>query len=505
MKTRGTPFAVLVAALVAVLLWLSGCGSEPGLRERYVAEKLAWRAAKAVNAMRVNPELATDEMMQDVAEIYQEIADRFPPPEDASVLSEAQLDVAAISAQSRLRLAAFALESEDSEGALRIYEGVRDGYSFDRNVAVEAAVSMAEVLEYENRWQEAVAAYGRLMNDWQPAAGEEELPDGRILRAPMSVARGYAARGQESEAREWYERAREYYAEWARRWPGSPTAEVAMGFRAESFLLEERWRDAVAAYEEYDREYGNESNRPAVWLTIADTYGKRLGRESDAAGYYRRVLENYPENTASATAALELADRDIAHGRHETARAMLEGVIERFPHEESVRATALQYLAVSYERDGMWEEAVAQLNVLAREHPTTLYGLMALQHVAERFEELGETDAARVALDRAAEHYERVVRDYSSTPAELAARGYLIDTRIQQERWEDAARLLVETAERFPGSESSANMMIQAADIRIDELGDSEGAADALRGVLRLFPDSEASTEAEQRLEGLTE
>ena len=52
--------ALTLTACAALLAGTAGCGSEPGLRERYVAEKLAWRAAKAVNAMRVNPELATD-------------------------------------------------------------------------------------------------------------------------------------------------------------------------------------------------------------------------------------------------------------------------------------------------------------------------------------------------------------------------------------------------------------------------------------------------------------
>jgi TolA-binding protein len=278
-----------------------------------------------------------------------------------------------------------------------------------------------------------------------------------------------------------------------------------MSFRAETFLMQERWGDAVEAYERLDRDYGNDGNRAGIWLTLADTYGNRLGNERLANDYYRRVLDEYPDDIASATASLELASRDIKTGRYASARAMLEDVIERFPHEEAVRATAMQYLAMSYERSGMWEDAVAQFNALAREHPTTMYGLMALQHVAEGFEELGETEAAASALERAADHYKRVMRDYSSSPAELAARGYLIDTRIRQERWDEAARLLVETAERFPDSESSASMMIQAADIRADELSDSEGAKSVLRRAIGMFPDSEASSEAQRRLNQLGE
>jgi len=497
--------ALAAVVLLALVAGIVGCGSEPGLRERYVAERLAWRAAKTVNAMRANPEIATDEMKAEIADVYREIAERFPPPTDVDSLSKAQMDVAAIAAQSRMRLAALAFEAGNTEEALLQYETVRDGYAYNRTFAVEASIAMAEALELDGRWDDAVATYDRLVTDWPPATGADELPDARILRSPVRVAMGHAARGDEANAAAWFERARQYYVEWTSKWPGSMTAELAMSFRAETFLIEERWSDAAAAYEQLDRDYGNVGNRASIWLTLGETYGKRLGRESVARGYYERVLESYPNDIASATAALELASRDMELGRHEAARTMLEDIVERFPHEEAIRATALQYLALSYEASGMWEDAVAQFNVLAREHPTTLYGLMALQHVAEGFERLGESEAAASALERAGDHYERVVRDYSSTPAELAARGYLIDTRIRQERWEDATRLLTETAERFPESESAASMLMQAAEIRMDELGDRDGATSVLRRVIGSFPDSEASVEAQRRLDGLGE
>jgi TolA-binding protein len=269
--------------------------------------------------------------------------------------------------------------------------------------------------------------------------------------------------------------------------------------------MEERWVDAVAAYEELDRDYGHDANRPGIWLMLADTYANKLDRKATARSYYLKVLEGYPDNIGSATAALALAETEIENGEHAIARARLTDVARRFPREETVRATAIQYLAISYESEGLWDSAVAQLNALAREHPTTLYGFTALQHIAEHYEQAGETSAAAAALERAADHYERVVRDFSSTPAELAARGYLIDTRLRQERWADAARILVETGERFPRSESSPHMMMQAADIYEDRLSDRDAAGDALRLLVGLFPGTPAASAATQRLEELAE
>ena len=501
MKAPRTLWVCLAGAVaLALLAGLLGCGSEPGLRDRYVAEKLVWKASKAVHAMRANPGLATDEMRARVADIYREIVDRFPPPDDASALSQAELDVAAIAARSRMELAEMAVQSEDTEEAVRLYDSVREGYSYDRDLAVEASVALAEVTELGGRWEDAVAVYERLMTDWPPTRAQTAIPDARILRAPIRIATGYVSRGEAVRGREWFERARDYYSERADEWPDSRTAELAMSFRAETFLMEERWGDAVAAYEELDRDYGHEANRPVIWLTLADTYANKLNQKSTARSYYLKVVENYPDDIAFATAALALAEAEIARGEHETARSRLEDVAERFAEDEAVRAMAIGYLAFSYESQGLWDSAVAQLNALATEHPTTLYGLTALQHIAEHYEELGEDEAARAALDRAADHYERVVRDYSSTPAELIARTYLISTRLKQERWEDAARVLVETAERFPDSQSSPNMMLQAADIHEIRLADAEAAAKVLRSVVDLFPGTRAAEAAERRL-----
>ncbi len=506
MNAPRTQKACLACGLALVVFAGSfGCGGEPGIRDRYVAEKLAWRAAKTVHAMRQNPELATDEMKARVIDAYTEIVDRFPPPEDVSSMSQAEMDVAAIAARSGMELAKMAAQAGNAEEAVRLYASVRDGYSYDRDLVVDSTLSIAEIRELSGDWDGAVEAYESLMSDWQPAGSGTEIPDARILRSPIRIATGYVARGDEVLGSRWFGRARDYYESCVARWPGSPTTALAMSFRAETFLMEQRWSDAVAAYEELDRDYGNDANRPGIWLTLADTYANRLGRWATARSYYLKVLESYPDNIGSATAALALAEKEIENGEHKIARARLTDVAKRFPREEPVRATAIQYLAVSYEAEGLWDSAVAQLNALAREHPTTLYGFTALQHIAEHYEQAGETGAAKAALERAADHYERVVRDFSSTPAELAARGYLIDTRLRQERWEDAARVLVETGERFPRSESSPQMMLQAADIYESRLSDRGAAAVVLRSVVALFPDTPYAATASRRLDGLTE
>jgi TolA-binding protein len=314
------------------------------------------------------------------------------------------------------------------------------------------------------------------------------------------VADGYHVLGSVEETAERYERARSYYDEWLAEWPGTPTAQAAMSFKVEAFTHEERWEEAARAYERYDREYGDPENRAAVWLSLADIYGARLSRRDLARSYYLRVEEAYRDEIPGAAAAISLARDDIAAGKHGAARARLSWVISKFAHETRIAATAMHELATSYELSGEWDRAVAHYNELARDYPTTMYGMTALLHVAERYRDLGAPEAAKAALERAGNHYVRVMRDYPATQAELAARGHLVDTKMAQERWDEAADLLLETAERFPDGAASPVMMLQAADICETRLEDNARAERTLESLVRTYPEGPWANEAARRL-----
>lgn len=474
--THGPLSAARVLMLLLALVVLGGCGRAGGLSDRYVAEKLAWQAMKLSRAMRSNPELATDEMRQRLADTYREIVRAFPPPADARALTDLERDVADITGRSRSRLALLALDRGDIDEAVRLYASIRDSYAFDPALAMDGALALAGLYERADRWEDAVSAYEDVVRRWEATEDDGQDPDPQLLRIPTRIAAGYLVRREDAAARERLAAARAHYAEWEARWPGSAIARVVAEFGAETYTLEGRWQDAVAAYEAFDRDYGDSANRDRVWMALADLHETRLGQPRRADEYYARVVEAYVDENAGGTAAIALAVHDIDRGNHERARERLADVISRFRDEEALGATASHYVALSYEREGKWDSAVPALNNLASTYPTTMYGLSALLRVAEHFLDVGETEAAETALERAAQHYERVARDYAGTPAELAARNYLIETRRRQEKWAEAADALLETARRHPDSPASPSMMLQAAEIIEEKLGDAERA-----------------------------
>ena len=509
-SVRQVTVVLLFAALAAGLV---GCGNAE-LTERYRAERMSWRVRTLERAMSENAEIATDEMIARVMDGHREIIDRFPPPEtiDGTTPPEV-IDVARISAASRMSLSTMLMTratSETADEAVReseeLLESVRDQYSFDRDLAIDAGLRLAGIRELTGDFSGAIDEMGDLLDRWEPAADEAGYaPDVRIMRLPLERATRYAVRGMGEQATRVFDEAHATYSAWAETWSGSPTGEAALRMDAESYSAQGRWRDAVAVYETLDADYGNDGNRSWIWLSLAEIHGARLGDEQTSRSYYERVSESYGETAAGATADVAIALLDIADGRHETARERLTSVIERFGDEESIAATAKQHRAASYELEGRWQDAITEYSALAVEFPTTMYGLAAPLRVVDMYGEIGETAAGATALEEAAQIYSRVIRDYGGTPAEMAARNYMIETRIRQKSWDDAASLLAETAARFPDTQAAVGMLLQAADIYRKELDRPDLARDLLETVIDRYPEHEGASRAREILGSLAE
>jgi len=499
--------------LAAFAMGLTGCGNAE-LTERYRAERMAWQVRTLERAMSENAEIATDEMIARVMDGHREIIDRFPPPEtiDETTLPEI-VDVAKISAASRLALASMLVARATPETAeasvgesIELLESVRDRYSFDRNLAIDAGLRLASVRELTGDFSGAIDEMGDLLDRWGPAMDAEgDAPDVRILRLPLRRATSYAVRGMSDQAVRVFGEASETYATWSETWSGTRTGEAALRMNADTYSAQARWADAVAVYRKLDETYGNDDNRPSIWLSLAEIHGSRLGDRATSRSYYERVSESYGETTAGATADVALALMDISDGRHEAARERLSMVVERFGDEEAIAATAKQHRAASYELEGRWDSAVAEYSALAAEFPTTMYGLAAPLRIVDMYGEIGETEAGVTALDDAAQVYARVIRDYGGTPAEMAARNYMIETRLRQESWGDAAALLSETAAQFPDAQAAAGMLLQAADIYREELDRPELARELLQAVVERYPEHDGVDRAREILDSMTE
>ncbi|MFH1502385.1 MAG: hypothetical protein ABIG03_04995 [Candidatus Eisenbacteria bacterium] len=490
-----------VSAVVLTCMALCGCGPRGGISDRYVAEKLAWQARKLERAMAENPELATDEMRQRLGSTYGEIVRSFPPPTgDPSSMTDVELDVARLSGMSRLRLAGLAARAGDAAEAQRFLRSVCDSYAFSRPLAVEAATQLASSHAAAGEPSRAAAVLDELAGAWPPSESRDGMPDPRVLRAPLMAAGHRVGAGLEGPG-DALERARTYYRRVLADWSGTHTGRAALATIAESYELEGRWSDAVLAYERLDGEYERSETQASLWIKLAELYAGRMGDSERALECYRAVEDTYGDAFDGGSASIALARYDLGAGRYDRGRERLESILSRFADEEALAATAAHLLALSYESEGRIDSAISRYGDLSAAYPTTLYGLQAPLHVSDLYAAMGEDAAASAALDRAVDQYQRIIRDYTDTPAELAARNHLITARSAQKDWSGVADLLFETAARHPEVEAAPMMMLQAAELYETRLANPGAARDVLKALVNAFGGSDAAAEAAVRLE----
>ncbi|MCD4690354.1 hypothetical protein K8S17_02735, partial [bacterium] len=224
---RTRPLAILVM-FAALAICSAGCGGEE-LTERYRAEKMSWRVRTLELAMSENAELATDEMVAGVIERHREIISRFPPPAVVDETTPAEVvDVAGISAASRLSLASLLVGRATSENAdemladaFELLESVRDEYAFDRDLAINAALRIAGLRELTGDWSGAIDELGGVLDTWGPTRSDRgDEPDVRILQVPRRRAAAYAIRGMADQAARVYAEAHATYSSWSGTWHG---------------------------------------------------------------------------------------------------------------------------------------------------------------------------------------------------------------------------------------------------------------------------------------------
>ncbi|MBD3347905.1 MAG: tetratricopeptide repeat protein [Candidatus Eisenbacteria bacterium] len=499
--SAGARAACLLTFLVALSLALSSCGPKGGLSDRYVAEKLAWRARTLRRAMAENPDMATDEMRQRLESTYREIVTLFPPPgEPEGGITDLAEDVARISGMSRLRLAALLEERGEAAEARRFYATVADSFTFARDMSIEAASRLAASLERAGEYEEAASVLWSLVERWPPAEGPNEPPDQRVIGAARRGAGDLVSAGK-AEPGDALARARDYYEDLVSRWSGTDVAAAALAAMGETYEMQGRWTDAVDTYEKLDREYGGPGTEASLWIKLGDLYSSGLGDNDKAAEYYRSVVAEYGDTPEGGAASISLARFDIGAGRYDEARSRLQSVATEFADEPALAATATQHMAASLELEGRPEDAIARYGELSASYPTSLYGLAAPLRVAEIYEEMDEDVAYSAALEGAAEKYERIIRDYAGSPAELAARNYLITVKKRQEEWPRVAELLLETASKSPEDPASVSMMFQAAGIYESQLSDEEAAREVLRAIAARYADGPAGERAARLLD----
>ena len=189
---------------------------------------------------------------------------------------------------------------------------------------------------------------------------------------PKLSADQYYTEGKDAFGNKNYEVAISSYKNLLDQYPFDPHAEEAELTIAESHYKKKQYAEAIAAFNDFQRMHPMSPELAKVYYLLGKSYEKQMttfdrdqAAADNAQGWYRVVLDRYPESSFAPKARRRQAvcrESMAAHERyianyylkHDNLRAgenRIKGVLESFP--DTVAATrALEDLAVAYEKRG---------------------------------------------------------------------------------------------------------------------------------------------------------
>lgn len=189
---------------------------------------------------------------------------------------------------------------------------------------------------------------------------------------PRLTADQYYTGGKEAFDADNYEVAIRSYRDLLDQYPFDPHAEEAELTIAESHFKKKQYAEAIAAFNDFQRMHPMSPELAKIYFLLGKSFQKQMtttdrdqGAADNAQGWYRVVLDRYPDSEYSPRARRRMAtcresmaghDRYVANfyfklDNMRAAENRVKSILEKFP--DTVAATkALEDLAAAYERRG---------------------------------------------------------------------------------------------------------------------------------------------------------
>ncbi len=226
----------------------------------------------------------------------------------------------------------------------------------------------------------------------------------------------------------------------------------------------------------------------------------------EIAGQYEKIINRYDDYPSiKAQAELQLGNLYTAQENYEKARRSLQNVFVDFPGNDVLKAEAAMAIAITYEKEDNWPEAETVLHKIVADYPLTPVGLKVPLYLARKYLDRGDLEKADASFRRADTHYARLAEGHPDSAVGLNALNLLANSKILQEKWDDAVRILRKTMFAYPQSRSLLSTMQMLNTISIVKLRDPQRAQSVYREFLEEHPDHTLKKVIEQMDTGLRE
>lgn len=482
-----------IVTLGFAILMFVGCSSDRSLKYQYQVERMFLRANKLYQKVLINPQIASDLDYHLAASAYEKVLTKLARPYSESVKN--------VRKQSYLNLAQLSLLQGEMRAAIKAYDAFLQEFPDDIDLGLQVRLADAECNERifnlygaANQYQDLIGKFGPLQDPLKPNL--------QILRLPLKVARLENTNQSESERSDSYKSAMIYYRSILQKWPNSPAAFYALYYMASIYADQQKQEKAAHILKRIVEEYPERKEIPKVLFTLGNLYLDFLKMPNRAVEIFETVLVKYPDDDIRGYAYFSKARALVQKKNYEAARPLLHWIIENFPDDSNLGASAQLTIGYTYEKEGKWDRALVEYRWVQEEYPITVQGLQVPIYISQYYRRKGETQLSNNAFQQAVEQYVHLVQKYPKTMLAGVAQEYIIYCYSAQNKWQKAAEAANSLRQIYPSSQSNISSYLLLGQI-YERLKQYQNAIAIYERFVKEYPQHPLITQIESKIKAL--
>ncbi len=421
---------LLISALALSVL-LSACGADQNLVRQVEIEKRYFGAQKILEKIYINPNIADEnDFKLAIAQFHEVVqgASTLPPSEVLDSVIKGSL----------ARIGQLELARDNVDAAVAAYQEIVKRFPQDDEITVSARLTIGLLHERTLQYNDAIAAYSLVLPSLSSRIAPQD-PEMYLLSIPFHFARLHKYNPHEAERVEAYRRAQECYQTIIAKFPNSKAGMTAVSYLAALMADQEQWQKLDGLLHQQIAKHANTPELPHFIYTRAMTLHERLGETARARALLEELLKQYPNHDVAPQARFEIARMILAQNQNEAGRQILKEVIKNSANNPGLAARAQEEIAMSYEREGQWVQALNEYRWLAKQYETLPPALNALLRVAYHYTNANNQQLAQHAYDDAIAYYQGLINKYPRSVLAALAQEHIANCFIAQKRWDEAA------------------------------------------------------------------
>jgi len=459
------------AAVLALLMALSGCGDVAGLATRYRAERMTAEIRKEAKSLEVGKERPDSATFLRLRGIYGRMRVSFHPPFVSGTSENAKKvnrEVAREVGIAELTGAGYALGARRPDLALESAQWVQGIADDDTALLRESAFTQARAYRGLRRFDEAITTMRSLLQRFPPAVPPTPAQEDPMLGVPDAIVELREARGDSLGAREERRTAAAYFRGVIAQ-TSSPILAAQAGSHLVRTLLElDDFGGAVGELDELRKLIAQNPGLKPLEPEVLYSQARVLNAEKDpkvAMDAYDLVLMCYPRSTFAVKALLDAAVLCEHLKDRAGALARYRAILDRAKPDPTAGPIASFRLAMVLDQMGNWADAKTALEGIPMQFPVSRAALEAPFAIAEHYARAGQPDAVHAALLRAIDTYRKLAAQDTTSLFGAAYRWSILRAQIGTQQWKDAMATIDDMATRDRGAPIVAQALVEGARI----------------------------------------